>query len=69
MSEKEIRMLRDLAAYIVWSLQYRDNYNRVLYNVDHDCVGILTNDSCFLPRTTGYEKILTGTDVSKVWAV
>ena len=63
MTEEEIKQLRDMMAFIEYSIEHSDaGMGYVLSNIAHDCNGLIRQESCFLPRTDGYAKLMDGLD-------
>ena len=56
MLDKEIEILKDLESYIKFSIKEDISFTSVLYTIGHDVRGLINEDECFLPRTSGYSK-------------
>lgn len=56
MTQKELETLQDLVGFIEWSVVNQRDYRWILSNLGHDLFGILNDEPCFLPRTSGYRK-------------
>lgn len=56
MSEKEKQILRDMGAYLMWiAKQEGISFHAAMYTISHDVGGIVNEERCFTPRTSGYE--------------
>lgn len=61
MKKKEKDILLDIQGFIHFALSDKTekySLNEVLYNIAHDCRGILNKERCFLPRTWKYKRFL-----------
>ncbi len=58
MTDEQAQTLRDMASFITWSLTHAPSYKQVLITLHHDSSGLLAQEPCFLPRTTGYQTVL-----------
>ena len=61
MNEKEKQILRDMAYYILFMLEYDkppwNNVVEIFCTLTHDIHGLMEKKRCFRPRTSGYEKV------------
>ena len=58
MTNKEKQQLKDIQAFIDYSLENDARFGLVLSTIGHDVGGLLNKDECFLPRTDGYLKMM-----------
>ena len=57
MKQKEKDILNDFKAFIDWGIQNKKDFDYILYNLNHDIIGLADkNDKLFLPRTHNYRK-------------
>ncbi len=56
MTEEEKQILRDMGCYLLWVATQEDiTIHSALYTISHDVGGIVHEEKCFCPRTSGYE--------------
>jgi len=58
LTEQQLTIAQDIVAFIGWCIKHDKPFDWCLINVHHDIQGLLAQEPCFLPRTTGYAKIL-----------
>lgn len=54
MNEHQKLILQDLKGFIDFGIAMGRPLGWILSNVGHDCLGIINDEPCFLPRTHGY---------------
>ena len=54
MEDKDKKTLEDMVGFINWSIDNDQRLGFVLSTLGHDIGGILHEEECFCPRTSGY---------------
>ena len=57
MTDKNKEILKDIIAFIDWSIKNDRSFFWVLGNLGHDVRGLVMEEECFTPRTSGYSLI------------
>ena len=65
MEAEEVKILRDLQAYITLGILEDKSFDEIIANVYHDANGIVRDKDCFLPLSNDYMKHLEATDAHK----
>lgn len=61
MSDAEkIQWFKDACGYTVWCLDNHVSAEEMLFNLQHDIIGIARDEECFVPRLNGYSKYWKG---------
>ena len=50
--------LRDLYGFIVWACEEQKDPHFIVENIGHDLRGLVNNEPCFSPRSSGYYKTM-----------
>lgn len=71
MRQKEIRMLKDMQAFITFAIEKSEEHDHItlgwtLSTLGHDIWGTINNERGFVPRTKGYMKIVIDLATEKV---
>ena len=61
MTSNEKKVLQDFAGFLLFVLENQKekrfrSFSDVLFNLSHDIRGLVNQEKCFVPRTTGYHK-------------
>lgn len=64
MNKQNETILKDIMAFIEWSIENDKPLDFVLFNLAHDTHGLLEKQRNFLPRTHGYQKRVSKTKVN-----
>lgn len=54
MTNREIEILEDMKAYMDFCMKHNTTLDECLVTIAHDCGGLLRQEECFGPRTSGY---------------
>ncbi|MBA7576078.1 hypothetical protein ES708_17915 [subsurface metagenome] len=59
LTKNELKILVDMQSFITFAVITDKQFKWTLANLSHDCWGILNEEPCFLPRSSGYSEYLT----------
>ena len=60
MTKKEQKILLDLAGFIAFAYEHpkKVSFNKALATLAHDIRGLVNEEPCFSPRSSGYAEVI-----------